>query len=140
MQRREGVIRTAMDNSPAVSWRRLKFSSEKFFVPYAHVDPDPSPLMKSPPWSMKFAIWHHIPHQHIMYRASSPVAIRKKKPSRASIRIFLFSDDGGKQKAERPTQTKRVEKAHQQSQQERKESRNSRPGETDSPCTPAAVH
>jgi hypothetical protein len=47
---------TAMLSKPGLSCFRVKFSSANDFVPKMLVLPVPSPLIKSPPWIMKFGI------------------------------------------------------------------------------------
>lgn len=50
----------AMDNSPGLSCFSVKFSSANFSVPYIVLEPVPLPLMKSPPWIMKFLIYAEV--------------------------------------------------------------------------------
>lgn len=47
---------TAMESRPGWSCLRVKFSSSKDLNPQMQVDPEPSPLRKSPPWHMKLGI------------------------------------------------------------------------------------
>lgn len=50
----------AMDKSPGLSCFSVKFSSANFSVPYIVLEPVPLPLMKSPPWIIKFLIYTEI--------------------------------------------------------------------------------